>query len=100
VHVFQCCFAGRDGEYYAFCEFHTYDISDALERAWNVMDMLQGCCGMSIFCGNVRVFTNVEYTKPQHWLTRIRRGRRSRLVRSWARLLPKGRGVSPPARAR
>ena len=73
MYVFQCCLADRDGEYYAFWELRALDIADAIAQARHVVDMFPGCRGMSIFCGNVRVFTNVECTKPKRRLARLRK---------------------------
>ena len=63
MQAYLCCLVDRDGEYHAFCKIEATDVSEALRLAWNVIDKFPNCAGMSIFCGNVRVFTNVPKKK-------------------------------------
>jgi hypothetical protein len=59
MYAYICCLADRSGEYFAFCEIEVSDTGQAIEQAWDIAETFSNFVCMTVFLGDVRVFTNI-----------------------------------------
>lgn len=56
---FECRLSDHGGKDHVFWKFRAADLAAGLSQGWDILELCEGSADMSIYCGDVCVFTTI-----------------------------------------
>ena len=57
--LFECRLSNEEGKDHVFWQFRAADIAAGLSQGWDILELCEGSADMSLYCGEVCVFTTI-----------------------------------------